>query len=264
MASHLQSSTEAHLALACVTLNNTQEQLTNTQIELSKTQILLNKTQTQLVSSQETTAELMKKVDRLEGQLKEKLNIKQVNEAVDKAKQMNTARTFVWKIEHFTEVLRKARSREESCKIKSEPFYTHSCGYKLQLSLYPNGNKSGKNSHLSVYNHVIKGDYDALLPWPMKITVIVTLIGQQPHEFLQDKNVEHRFTHTVAEKPKSNDRNSFGSHEFLPHDKLKRYLTDDTLFLRVCIRPLESELNFLLTSFPLLTEKDGSYLVPFF
>ena len=257
MASHLQSSTEAHLALACVKLNNTQEQLTNTQVELNKTQIQLNKTQTQLVSSQETTAELMKKVDRLEGQLKEKLNIKQVNEAVDKAMQMNTARTFVWKIEHFTEVLRKAR-REESCKIKSEPFYTHSCGYKLQLSLYPNGNKSGKNSHLSVYNHVIKGDYDALLPWPMKITVMVTLIGQQPHEFLQDKNVEHRFTHTVAEKPKSNDRNSFGSHEFLPHDKLMRYLTDDTLFLQVCIRPLRSELNFLLTSFPLLTEKDGS------
>lgn len=91
MASHNQSSTEAHLALACVTLNNTQEQLTDTQIELSKTQIQLNKTQKQLVSSQETTAELMKKVDRLEGQLKEKLNIKQVNEAVDKAMQMNTA-----------------------------------------------------------------------------------------------------------------------------------------------------------------------------
>ena len=257
MASHNQSSTEAHLALACVTLNNTQEQLTDTQIELSKTQIQLNKTQKQLVSSQETTAELMKKVDRLEGQLKEKLNIKQVNEAVDKAMQMNTARTFVWKIEHFTEVLRKAR-REESCKIKSEPFYTHSCGYKLQLSLYPNGNKSGKNSHLSVYSHVIKGDYDALLPWPMKITVIVALIGQQPHEFLQDKNFEHRFTLTVAEKPTSNDRNSFGYHKFLPHDKLMRYLSDDTFFLRVCIRPLESELNFLLTSFPLLTEKDGS------
>ena len=84
MASHLQSSTDGHLALACVKLNNTQEQLANTQVELNKTQIQLNNTQTQLNNSQETTVELVRKVDLLERQLKEKLNEKQVNEGVHK------------------------------------------------------------------------------------------------------------------------------------------------------------------------------------
>ena len=82
MASHLQSSTEVHLALACVKVDNTQEQLANTQVELSKTQIQLNNTQTLLNNLQETTVELVRKVDWLERQLEEKWNEKQVNEAV--------------------------------------------------------------------------------------------------------------------------------------------------------------------------------------
>lgn len=252
MAAHLQSSTEAHLALACVKLNNTQERLANTQVELSKTQIQLNNTQTQLNNSQETTVELVRKVEWLERQLKEKLNEKEVNEAVHKVMQMKTR--FIWKIDNFSEMLRKAK-REEKFKIKSQPFYTHSCGYKLQLSLYPNGNGSGTNSHLSVYNCVLKGEYDAILPWPVKITMKITLIDQQPCEILKD-NVELDSTHTVSKRPKSGSRNSHGSHEFLSQDKLmtRCYLKHDTLFLRVDVGPTAGELGFWPTSYPLLTE----------
>ena len=73
MASHLQSSTEAHLALACVKLNDTQEQLTVTRVELNKAQIQLIITQTQLTDTQETTRDLVKKVDKLQRQMKENL-----------------------------------------------------------------------------------------------------------------------------------------------------------------------------------------------
>ena len=258
MALHLQSSTEAHLALACVKLNNTQEQLANTQVELNKTQIQLNNTQTQLNNSQETTVELVRKVDLLERQLKEKLNEKQVNEAVHKVMQMKTR--FIWKIDNFSEMLRKAK-RDEKFKIRSQPFYTHSCGYKLQLSLYPNGNGSGTNSHLSVYISVLKGEYDALLPWPVKITLKITLIDQQPSEILQD-NVESCITNTVSERPNFASRNSRGSHEFLSQDKLmtRCYLERDTLFLRVdVVGPTAGELGFWPTPYPLLTETYGSW-----
>ena len=268
MASHLQSSTEGHLALACVKLNNTQEQLANTQVELNKTQIQLNNTQTQLGNtqtqlnnSQETTVELVRKVDWLERQLKEKLNEKQVNEAVHKVMQMKTR--FIWKIDNFSEMLRRAKSEtfhRERFKIKSEPFYTHSCGYKLQLSLYPNGNGSGTNSHLSVYNNVLKGEYDALLPWPVKITTQITLIDQQPCETLQN-NVESRITNTLSERPKSGDRNYRGSSQFLSQDKLmtRCYLQHDTLFLQVDVGPTAGELGFWPTPYPLLTETYGSW-----
>lgn len=250
MASHLQSSTEAHLALACVKLNNTQEKLANTKAELDKTQIQLSdtqtqlgNTQTQLSNSQETTVKLGKRVDKLERQLKEKLNEKQVNEAVDKVMRTKTAKRFIWKVENYSEKYRAAK-REENRKITSDPFYTDSYGYKLQLSLYPNGNKSGKNSHLSLYSYLLEGDYDAILPWPSKITLKITLIDQQPRETRQD-NVENFVTLTVAERPKGGSKNCKGFSQFMSHVKLmtKRYLENDTLFLRVDIGPTVGEMN---------------------
>lgn len=244
MASHLQSSTEEHLALACVKLNDTQEQLANTQAELKKTQ-------TQLTDTQETTKDLGKKVDKLQRQLKEKLNEKQVNEAVEsKVMQMKKAKSFMWKIQGFSELLRQAK--QGFCNmLQSGPFYTESCGYKMQLSFFPNGDRSRENTHVSVYLSVIPGEYDALLSWPFITAVKFTLIDQQ--RFFQ-QNVDFCFTHRVNERPKENSNCSLGTNEFVSHAKLKtrRYLVDDTLFLRVVIGPDSTKLKWWSTD-PIFT-----------
>ena len=245
MASHLQSSAEAHLALACVKLNDAHEQLAITRVELNKAQIQLtntqtqlSNTQTQLTDTQETTRDLVKKVDKLQRQMKEKLTKNQVNEAVEsKVMQMRKARSFMWKIQNFSEQLRQAKEGSVIFKVlKSDPFYTESCGYKMQLLLYPNGNGSGENTHISVFLSVIEGEYDSLLPWPFITAVKFTLIDQQ--RFLR-QNVDYSFTHNVTERPKENSPSSLGSPKFVTHEKLKtrRYLVDDTLFLRVVIGP---------------------------
>ena len=262
MASHLQSSTEAHLALACVKLNDTQEQLTITRVELTKaqiqlfeTQIKLDKTQgqlentqTQLTDTQETTRDLVKKVDELQRQLKEKLNGKQVNEAIEsKVMQMKKAKSFVWKIQNFSEVLRQAKELGGCHSIlKSDPFYTESCGYKMQLLLYPNGNGPGVNTHISVFHCVIEGEYDALLSWPLSTAVKISLIDQQS---FFPRNVVFTFTHKVNERPKENSNCCLGNREFVSHEKLKtrRYLIDDTLFLRVVIGPDTTQLKWWST-----------------
>ena len=266
MASHLQSSTEAHLALACVKLNDTQEQLAITRVELNKAQIQLieaqikldktqgqlENTQTQLTDTQETTRDLVKKVDELQRQLKEGLNEKQVNEAIEsKVMQMKKAKSFMWKIQNFSEVLRKAKEIGGFHRIlKSEPFYTESCGYKMQLLLYPNGDGgSGVNTHISVFHCVIAGDYDALLSWPLSTAVKITLIDQ-PRNIFSHKPVDFCFTHKVNERPKENSICSLGFSEFVSHEKLKtnRYLMeDDTLFLRVVIGPDTTQLKWWST-----------------
>ena len=181
MASHLQSSTEAHLAFTQEELAATRIDLLNTQIKLEKTQGQLDNTQTQLTDTQETTRDLVKKVDELQRQLKEKLNGKQVNEAIEsKVMQMKKAKSFVWKIQNFSEVLRQAKELGGCHSIlKSDPFYTESCGYKMQLLLYPNGNGPGVNTHISVFHCVIEGEYDALLSWPLSTAVKISLIDQQ-------------------------------------------------------------------------------------
>ena len=247
MASHLQSSTEAHLALACVKLNDTQEQLAVTRVELNKAQIQLIDTQTQLTNTQGTTRDLVKKVEKLQRQMKEKLTKNQVNEAVEsKVMQMKKARSFVWKIQNFSEQLRQAKEGDHDILKISDPFYTESCGYKMQLLLYPNGAGSGENTHISLYHSVIKGEYDALLSWPFKTAVKFTLIDQQ--RFLQ-QNFDYSFTHNVTERPKENSPSSLGLPQFVTHEKLKtrRYLVDDTLFLRVVIGPDSTQLNWWST-----------------
>ena len=231
MASHLQSSAEAHLALACVKLNDTQEQLASTRVEL-------NKAQTQLTDTQETTRDLVKKVDKLQRQMKEKLTKNQVNEAVQsKVMQMKKARSFMWKIQNFSEQLKQAKEGSVIFKVlKSDPFYTESCGYKMQLLLCPNGNGSGENTHISVFLSVIEGEYDSLLSWPFITAVKFTLIDQQ--RFLR-QNVDYSFTHSFTERPKEDSPSYVGSPKFVTHEKLKtrRYRVDDTLFLRVVIFP---------------------------
>ena len=50
---------------------------------------------------------------------------------------------------------------------------------KLRRYIYPNGSGDGKNTHLSVFVAVIKGEYYALLRWPFDKKVKLTLINQQ-------------------------------------------------------------------------------------
>lgn len=225
-------------------LNDTQEQLAITRVEL-------NKAQTQLTDTQETTRHLVKKVDKLQRQMKEKLSKSQVNEVVEsKVMQMKKARSFMWKIQNFSEQLRQAKEGVIFEVLKSDPFYTEGCGYKMQLHLYPNGNGSGENTHMSVFNNVIEGEYDSLLSWPFITAVKFTLIDQQ--RFFR-QNVDYSFTHKVTERPKENSPSSLGTPEFVTHEKLKtrRYLVNDTLFLRVVIGPDSTQLNWWSTD-PLL------------
>ena len=66
--------------------------------------------------------------------------------------------------------------------VESSPFFTGPVEYKLYVYMYPNGDADGKNTHLSVYVSLLKGKYDAILPWPFSKTVTFTLIDQQENE----------------------------------------------------------------------------------
>lgn len=75
--------------------------------------------------------------------------------------------TFLWKITNVTR-----RCHESACgrtvSLFSPAFYTAKYGYKLCLRLYLNGDGTGKKTHLSLFIVIMKGEYDALLPWPFR------------------------------------------------------------------------------------------------
>ena len=99
-----------------------------------------------------------------------------------------------------------------------------------------------KNTHLLVYLAIMKGDYDAILDWPFKKKVRVTLIDQQEDQ-VERENVVLRVSlcdHPVnCARPINEGNLSWGHHEFVSHKKLfsRSYLVDDTLFLQVEVGP---------------------------
>ena len=96
--------------------------------------------------------------------------------------------TFIRKIPNFYRKLEEALLHGDAV-YKSEPFYSGRFGYKLCTELHPNpdsttrGHHQGvvrddvaRGSHLSIYLIVMKSDNDALLPWPFRQKVTMTLM----------------------------------------------------------------------------------------
>ena len=196
--SHLQAAMRLHLDLACVKLSDSQKKF------------------------EETTKKLEKRVNALE---------KHLHYFEEKCE------SFTWRIDGFSEVLRKAESGEETVK-ESSPFYRY--GYKFKLRINPNGNDTAKNTHLSVFLKIMKGEYDASLTWPFHKKVTFTLIDQQ--ENANDReNIVWSFTsdpkRSSFERPVKEQNVGWGLHTFVSHEKLqkRRYIVDDAIFIQVHI-----------------------------
>lgn len=87
------------------------------------------------------------------------------------------AGTLVWKISDYTSKMSEAKTKE-GMELVSPPFYTSQYGYKLQASIFLNGNGAGEGTHVSVYIKILPGEYDALLRWPFAHSVSFTLFDQ--------------------------------------------------------------------------------------
>jgi len=65
--------------------------------------------------------------------------------------------------------------RDEEDQWFSEPFYTHPGGYKMCLSVFANGIGKGKDTDVSVFANLMRGEYDDYLEWPFRGKVVVQL-----------------------------------------------------------------------------------------
>ena len=136
---------------------------------------------------------------------------------------------------HFHQV--KAKSK---CWL-STPFYTHFGGYKMCLSVYPNGVREGAGTHVSVYAYLMKGKNDANLVWPFRGEITLELLNQKENR-AHHKGVM-RFSDLQANPYNSRvidgERGlGFGMTKFIPHDQLRgsgstHYLRGDCLYFRV-------------------------------
>lgn len=144
--------------------------------------------------------------------------------------------SFLWKI---TNVAR--RCHESACgrtaSLFSPAFYTAKYGYKLCLRLYLNGDGTGKRTHLSLFIVIMRGEYDALLPWPFRNKVTFMLLDQNNREHAIDA-FRPDLNSASFQRPQSETNVASGCPLFFPLNKLQSpkhaYVKDDTMFLK-CI-----------------------------
>lgn len=125
-----------------------------------------------------------------------------------------------------------------SISIYSSPFYTSRHGYKMCGRVYPNGDGMGKNSHLSLFFVVMRGEYDALLSWPFRQRVTFSLINLNGGEHVSD-SFRPDPNSTSFKRPTTNMNIASGCPLFLRLDLLldpsNGYLKDDTLFIKISV-----------------------------
>ncbi|KAJ8779803.1 hypothetical protein J1605_012290 [Eschrichtius robustus] len=133
------------------------------------------------------------------------------------------------------------RCHESACgrtvSLFSPAFYTAKYGYKLCLRLYLNGDGPGKRTHLSLFIVIMRGECNALLPWPFRNKVTFMLLGQNNREHTIDA-FRPDLNSASFQRPQSEASVASGCPLFFPLDKLQSpkhaYVKDDTMF-RKCI-----------------------------
>ncbi|ALC38742.1 Traf4 [Drosophila busckii] len=166
--------------------------------------------------------------------------IQMLKSAVSKLS-INYTGTLLWKITDWTAKMSEARGKD-GLELVSPPFYTSQYGYKLQASMFLNGNGPGENTHVSVYIKVLPGEYDALLKWPFSHSITFTLFeqgaqsgqGGVAESFVPDPTWEN------FQRPSNEpDQLGFGFPRFISHELLhsRPFIKGDTVFLRVKVDP---------------------------
>ena len=112
----------------------------------------------------------------------------------------------------------------------SPPFYTHLGGYRICLRVYANGHGTGKGTHVSVYVHLMKGEFDDLLKWPFRGEVTIQLKKNNPSHYQKILSFDNATLDKCVCKP-TKERNFGWGFQYLSHADLYAggYLKDDKL-----------------------------------
>ena len=180
--------------------------------------------------------ELEQKVQTMEKELEE------LEDKLEKERIVSTDGTLTWRIDNVSQVMADAQS-ERKTSILSAPFYSSPTGYKMAARLYLNGDGSGKRTHVSLFFVLMKGEFDALLPWPFNHKVTFTLLtqlntGTNHHDSFRPDIKSNSFQRPVTEMNVASGIPKFLQLPLLMQDG-NPYIVNDTMFVRVIVDMIE-------------------------
>ena len=145
---------------------------------------------------------------------------------------------LIWKIRDYSTRRQDARSGG-ILSLYSQPFYTSRHGYKMCARVYLNGDGMGKDTHLSLFFVVMRGEFDALLPWPFRQKVNLMLMDQVGGMRHLSDTFKPDPSSSSFQRPRSDMNVASGCPLFVSHNVLEAkdslYLQDDTLFIKIVI-----------------------------
>ena len=141
--------------------------------------------------------------------------------------------TMIWKIPQFSQRMEDARSGKYT-SIFSLPFYSSRYGYKMCLRLYILGDGIGKNTHMSLFFVVMKGEFDAILQWPFTHKVSFRLINQHHGRDIVDVFQPDPLSSSF-QRPKTDMNVASGCPCFISLAELNQggFIEDNTIFIKV-------------------------------
>ena len=141
--------------------------------------------------------------------------------------------TYIWKIDRHSLRFQEAVAGK-TLSVYSPPFYVGRFGYKVCARLYPNGDGVGNGTHMSIFFVVMRGEYDALLPWPFLQKVHFRLIDQ---DRIRDVNDAFRPEPNSSsfKRPTSDMNIASGCPTFISHMELRQggYIRNDTMYIKI-------------------------------
>ncbi|XP_015368907.1 PREDICTED: TNF receptor-associated factor 6-like [Diuraphis noxia] len=150
---------------------------------------------------------------------------------------------YIWRFENFMESLKSMRERPSQTRYYTPGFYTSSTGYKVCGRI----NMSTDNRNLSLFIHMMRGEYDDTLIWPFSGHITLFLIHPtNPMQTIclkMQSSAESEafrrcsFGNISNEVPPLNPR-AFGYHEFVAIDEILQngFIKNDSIVIKIIVK----------------------------
>jgi TNF receptor-associated factor 2/TNF receptor-associated factor 3 len=164
--------------------------------------------------------------------------IEQLKQNLEDNQHVSIDGTLTWRVDRVAERMADAQS-ERQPSIYSPIFYSSPTGYKMRARLYLHGDGNARRTHMSLFFLLMRGDYDALLPWPFGYKVTFCLFDQTGN----NRHIIDSFRPDVKsnsfQRPKTDANIASGIPKFFPLPMIQQddnpYVREDTLFLKIVV-----------------------------
>lgn len=185
----------------------------------------------------ESMRDSVRKIERRMDSLEHALALRNV--MLEDIKEQQTRVTYdctsMWKITDFSRKRRDAISGRQASFL-SPYFYTSQYGYKMCARIYLNGDGLGRETHISLFLCIMRGEYDALLSWPFRKKVTFVLLDQDNVENVSDAFMPDPRSSSF-QRPSRDMNIASGCPCFCSFGQLKKrsYVVDDTMFIKILV-----------------------------